>query len=280
LLQRFRRGSDIETLDTVRLLEDGWSITQQQGEFEIEEWVANPHTEWSSGHLTIATGHIDGVLERNGHKYVYDIKSLHPNVWNRIDSVGRFKRMGSFWAKYPRQLLLYMYAHAEQLGDDPVGLFILDDCLGHLKVIGARLWDWAEECEDALRTARAAAIAIHTGEPPPFCEDPDVCQSCWARECGVCSPPMKFEAPAILPNGDELSVMMDRLTELEPSALEYAELDDEVKCAARKLTNEVGRHSYLAGEYELRVNVIESRNAKEGIQRRVSWRRLTEKEAQ
>jgi len=192
LLHRFQRGNEVESIVVRELLADGFYVhnyLDEQITFEIRENLPEElqsHRD-SYDSFIICRGHMDGRITWGDDKPVFEVKSLNPNVWGRIESVRDFFSMGSFWVKYPRQMLLYLYQAAE-----PFGLFILDDCLGHWKILPVVFDDFLDECEDALRTCRKAAIAARTGAPPPYHDDPTVCLECWARDVGVCSPPLDF----------------------------------------------------------------------------------------
>lgn len=251
LLQRFQRGHDVERVVNRELLADGWNVIEQQMPFEIVE----PYAHWGRAfgfdvgakepELIICTGHVDGRIEWNGLNPVVEIKSLNANVWGRIETAEDFKRMGSFWTRYPRQLLLYCYANNE-----PFGLFLLDDCLGHWKAISMILDEWLDECEAALVTARTAAIAAITGEPPPFCQNPLVCKDCWCKREGVCFPSLDFSETAINVIEDaEFADSLAQLAGLASCHQEYARLDKPFK-DRMKLT---GPGQYIVGDYLVTV---------------------------
>lgn len=293
LLERFHRGSEIETIVIRRLLGVGLTVIDTQKTFAIEKEIGGKNQ-------VVVTGHVDGILalqimegagtptvhlaERN---VVFDIKSLHPNVWGRIERFEDFDRMGSFWTKYVDQLLLYLFANAEVLGDDPIGILILDDCLGHLKIVGTHLWEHTERCESALRKAEAATAAkLGAGEIPDFIDDPEVCRGCWARAAGHCFPPMKFEAPEVLPDGEEIGAMLDRLAEIEDDVDEGVAIREEVKAIGKKFRTDPGTTDRLAGPYIIRAKVgetttypgipkeIKAPYAIKGTRTVVSWERL------
>lgn len=258
LQARFNRGGGrggipgIEQIVVMELIAEGWPVVQQQLPFEIRETVDLP-----SGQLTgsatfkrstiICTGHADLRLEWDGMRPVGEIKSLHPNVFARINSIEDFARMGGFWKRYVHQLPLYCY------GQDPpeeLGLFILDDCLGHRKVIPMVLEEHLKECQSALDKCRAAVIGILTDEAPPFCTDPTACTGCWAREAGVCCPPLDFSGEGIHVIEDaELADSLARMEELGPASIEYGVLDKALK-ARMKAT---GPGEYVAGDFLIRT---------------------------
>jgi hypothetical protein len=143
-------------------------------------------------------------------------------------------------------------------------LFILDDCLGHWKILPLILDDWLDECEDALQTCRAGAIAAKTGEPPPFFCDPTWCLECWCREAGVCSPPLDF-TPDKFVELHAASIAADIATiELrKDSRIEYEACDKRVKETMKRY----GQGKYIAGDWLITV-----KEQKNGI--RTTWKPL------
>jgi hypothetical protein len=242
LLFRFQRGSDVELIVKRELLGDGHEVVEAQRTFEIKEHVPELGKD-----LIICTGHIDGRIAHKGIKPVVEIKSLHPNVWARIETFEDFGRMGSFWARYPRQLLLYCYAHSE-----PDAMFLLDDCLGHWKLVPAFLEDHMDACERALQIAKTAAVAVETGTEPDFIDDPSECRRCWARQAGVCFPPLDHSADAVQIVNDELvGVDLARTAELREGGEEFNRLVKGIKNQFKAR----GAGRYLAGDFLVEVEV-------------------------
>ncbi len=246
LLQRFDMGIEIERIVIRRLVLAGWDIVEQQQPFEIRESFA-----WGESHkaddVIICTGHADGrIIRDDGTKPVWEAKSLNPNVWARVNTARDFWNMqGHFWKRYPIQMCLYLYAHSE-----PLGIFILHDCLGHVKFIPIVLDDWLEETEAALQRCRAATIAKLTGELPDFHDDPSVCQGCWARNVGLCTPPMDFSAGGVNVLEDvELAADLERMEKLREARDEYEGMDKRLKVRMKAS----GPGQYLAGEFLIDV---------------------------
>jgi hypothetical protein len=191
--------------------------------------------------IIICTGHYDGRIEWNGCSPVYEIKSLNPNVWGRIESFADFKRMGGFWTKYIHQMLIYLYKHSEE-----AGLFILHDCLGHLKLMPVYLMDWLDDCERALQTARAAAIGVATRTPPAYHKNPAVCMKCWAREAGVCAPPLDFSGAGIRVVDDPDIIEAIRTMEVHDAAATEYDAAKKIVDARFKAS---GAGQYMVGDY-------------------------------
>jgi len=241
LLQRFRRGHEVETLVVRELLEDGWDVLEAQRPFEIKEEIDGVNT-------VICTGHIDGRLGNCIHaqaKPIFEVKSMHVLYWNKVNEAADFWRHGGFWARYPLQLLMYCYAY-----DEPWGLFILDDCMGHQKAIPIVLEDWLDETEAALRRCRAAVIGKRKAEPPDYCGDVSVCRECWCRQAGLCMPPMDFtdNATGIIEDVDTVAAL-DRMDELKAAHDEYAALDRPFKDGMKAR----GAGEYVCGNFLIRT---------------------------
>ncbi len=236
LLQRFRRGDEVEKLVKRELLEDGWEIVEGQMPFEYRE-----HIPELGRKIVILTGHCDGRIAKGSLRPVFEIKSVNVNVFNRIETVQDFRKMASFWAKYPRQILIYCFAY-----DEPYGLFILDDCLGHWKILPVVLEDNLDYCEEALQIARAAAVAVELGEPPPFHQDPTVCQECWCRSAGICQPPLDFSDGALklIENG-ELAESLDVMYAVRDEAEDYLKR----KTAMKRIMKPLGNGKYVIGDH-------------------------------
>lgn len=235
LLQRFRRGHEIERLVVRELLEDGWDVEETQSPFEIKE-------EHDGEEIIILTGHMDGRIGYGVSKPVCEIKSVHPFYFTRVNCIQDYFDLGSFWAKYPLQLLMYLYAC-----DEPMGVFILDDCLGHLKVIECVFDEWLEETEGALKRCRAAAIGARDKCAPDFTDKPEDCRECWARRAGLCFPPMDFSGAAAAGClvDEDLEVKLERLHELRDGYSEYAAIDRRFKATMK--THGVGQ--YVCGHF-------------------------------
>lgn len=240
LAERFERGNEIERSITMKLIKDGWEFTEQQSPFEI--WEEIP--ELGGKRTIICTGHVDGRIKWEGNRVPVECKSLHPNVFDRVNSIKDFMQMGTFWARYPRQILLYCYALNE-----PEGLFIIDDCLGHWKPIPVQMFELADETELALRLARSAKIAKELGTPPPLHPDPTVCAKCWVREAGRCFPALTSSDGVRVVDDFEIEAAMVRMGEIEQFSDEYSSLEKRVK--ERFKAEGVG--SYLSGDFVIVV---------------------------
>ena len=216
VIARLERGKAIESLIVLpELMRMGFEVIGGQQSCEIKS---------RDGSLVICTGHIDGLLEWQDHRVVMDCKSMHPILWQKLNSVEDLL-CDKFGYRYPWQLLLYMYANELESG-----LFLVDDCLGHWKTISVHLWDYAERCEQALTRCEEVMRANAACEMLPFHDDPAYCRDCWCYQAGVCSPPMDFADQAVqIISNEELAEALERAEELEETGTQYKRLEEKIK---------------------------------------------------
>lgn len=230
LLQRFQRGNDVESIVRRELAAIGVEIELAQLDFEIKDRDGTP----------LCTGHIDGRIRWHGLAAVAEIKSLNPNIWARVNSFedwGRYK-----WArKYPRQLMLYCL----QVGE-PYGVWILDDCLGHVKLIPFCLYDHLDECEHLLKRLREVVDHKAIGELPDFIDDPETCRECWCYKSGICHPPLDFSRDGLKIIDDaELLEALETMDQVSEQASDYEAADKRVKDSFKAR----GAGKYLVGNF-------------------------------
>lgn len=217
LQARFARGNLIEDAVLRELSELGFTVRVERRPFEIKN---------KKGRLLLR-GRIDGFVEFAGRDYPMEVKSLDPNVYRRIATVEDFDKFG-FMAKYPRQLQSYCYAENKE-----AGFFLLDDCMGHWKLIPVALdYQMVERILRQCETAVDAVTAIRECAPeetalPAYHEDPAVCRRCWAFG-RLCTPPAEYHGLA-LATDPEFEAILDRRGEVEASHREYEALDKAVK---------------------------------------------------
>lgn len=233
--ERLRRGTEIEErIVTPQLMELGFRVFGGQMSLEIRG---------PSGGV-ICTGHIDGRIEWRGKNRLFDVKSLNPNLFERVNSAVDLWNV-KWMRKWLRQMLLYCHAFGED------GAFLLiDDCLGHWKVIPIIVEEWREELDRTLRRCEAVVVAKNSGAELPFHEDVRVCRECWAMEAGVCSPPIDFAGSGVRVVSDaDIIEGMARLKEIEETGEEYAKLKDKIK----EYFKARGAGEYIAGDTAVTV---------------------------
>lgn len=211
LVQRFRRGAKLEDIAIAELQDLGYRVRVDRKPFEMKD---------KKGRVVLR-GIIDGFVEA-GHRQIFpmECKSLNPNIWARIDSQEDFDRY-SFFRKYPRQLQSYLLA--ENLDQ---GFWLLDDCLGHWKLIPCHL-DF-DRAEKLLRHAEQAVEHIANGTLPDFHYDPSYCLKCIMFK-RVCTPPFFIGEGMKMINDPEFADKLAKRAELDQAATEYDKLDKEIK---------------------------------------------------
>lgn len=215
LQARFDTGNLWEREGIAELLHLGFEVVEQQVPFELR----------SKYGTLVLRGKIDGKIRWKDRVIPFEIKSLHPNVYERIGNWRDFQKM-RFFKKYPTQMQSYLLGHGED-----AGFFLLTDCLGHWKAITMELdYEWAERIWKRAEDVVEWCIEYgHTGELPSYTRDGGECQDCWAYG-RVCNPPVQDsgEGPVILTDEDLLFKLEER-DRLKPTAKLWADIDKEIK---------------------------------------------------
>lgn len=217
LKARFERGNLVEDTVMRELSSLGISVRVERQPFEIRDKKMR----------LILRGKVDGFVRWQDADYPMEVKSLDPNVFRQVESVEDFQRWT--WAsKYPRQLQAYLYANNLE-----EGFFLLDDCMGHWKLIPVKL-DFAEmeqilqRCEQAVECVEAIrAVPDEILLLPGYHKDPAVCRRCWAFG-RVCTPPAEYHG-LVMADDPEFEQALDRRGELQTAHKEYESLDKAIK---------------------------------------------------
>src|SRR5262249_37616057 len=192
---RLDRGSLIEDFVLQELGSLGLKARVDRKPFEILD---------RQGRL-ILRGIVDGFISYEGSDVPFEVKSMSPSIFQRINTLEDFKRY-SWTAKYPRQLQAYLYHN-----DLEDGFFLLDDLAGHWKLIPVQL-DF-EEMEKILQQCEQAVEHIANKTLPDFPSDPQTCLKCWAFG-RACNPPF-FSDGMVSIDDPEIEFKLDRRGELE-----------------------------------------------------------------
>ncbi|MDP3937579.1 MAG: hypothetical protein Q8R92_05520, partial [Deltaproteobacteria bacterium] len=222
LKARFERGTTIEDLVVNELGALGFSVRVDRKPFEIKDKAGR----------VVLRGRLDGFVTHERQEYPFECKSLDPLVYRRIHTVEDFEAF-TWAAKYPRQLQAYLYANNFE-----EGFFLLDDCMGHWKLLPVTLD--LDATETILRQCEMAVDAvdrIRNGDPeesalPEYHRDPTVCRRCWAFG-RLCAPPAEYHGLTLVEDG-ELEARLDRRAELEAPHREYEALDKMAKEAVKE----------------------------------------------
>lgn len=161
LLARFEVGNIMEREIVRELLDMGFEFVGGQEAVVIK----------GRGDVLLATGRIDGFIKWEGERIPVEFKSMHPSVYDQVESVEDFQKK-PWLRKYTRQLMMYLYGHGKEYG-----LFGLTNCLGGKKWFILYL-DYAE-CEFMLQ--RLEAVQKHLAAktlPERIAYKDDVCGRC------------------------------------------------------------------------------------------------------
>lgn len=138
-----------------------------------------------------------------------------------------------------------MYLLANNLEE---GFWILDDCMGHWKLIPCRL-DY-ERAEKTLKHVESAVDHLAQNTLPAFHGDPTVCFKCWAFK-RVCMPPFAAGEGMQVFDDPEFVEKLKRHQELDPAASEYDRLDREIKDFLKKAMKP--EQIFLIGDYLIKA---------------------------
>lgn len=248
LLARLEAGREAEPRDLSKLLAYQLEIVEQQCSFETRDRQGR----------VILRGRIDGKIKWGGRRVPFDIKTVTPLVFPRLNTVDDLLA-SPFFQKWAKQLWSYEY-----LNNIDTGFLLLDDLLGHWKCLEVPL-DF-DRMEQVLRQCESAVESVeqitrqHVPEDqalPPYHPDADVCRRCWAFG-RVCTPPVTYEGMEILDDVD-FEAKLDRRAALAESAQEYEALDKEVKARLKYRPRVIVGHYLVEGTEHIRhVNAKEA----------------------
>lgn len=209
LQARFNKGKQEETNLISELMALGYEIVEQQ--VPLDKALTDKYK---------LSGKIDGKIKFGGHRIPFEVKSMHPLSFAKVNAISDIKN-DSFMVKYYRQMQVYLLGHNEA-----AGLFILTDCLGHWKIIPVELN--YSDAESVLQTVEA--INRHVSDkslPDRIPYDADVCGYCSFSH--ICLPDIVNEAIVQWEDNPVVVGMLDRLGELKPAHKEYEGLYEQVK---------------------------------------------------
>ena len=219
LQARFDVGNLVER-ETIRELEGlGFKVTLSQLPVQIKN---------RKGEI-IATGKIDGFIEHGGMKFPLEIKSMNVNVFNRIKSVDDLQKQ-PYLRKYTRQITMYCYGHNQEQG-----ILLLNDCLGHWKIIPIYL-DYAEGERILQRLERVHEAIKAKKYPDRIPYDYDQCGKC--SFAAICLQDI-VNTPADFIENEQLEADLDRHEELKPAAREYDHLHEKLTETFQKIEKAV-----------------------------------------
>lgn len=229
VLQSIFDEGNLHETDVMReLVEMGFQVVEQQRGFQLDK--------------PLITGHIDGILRWKGHDFPFDVKSIAPYDFNKIESIeDLLYSKKAHQRNYPAQLQLYLL-----MTGNPVGCLIFKNKLtGELKAIWSQIdYDY---CEQILKRAERVYAALAKNEPPARINDFDACQKCSFAH--ICLPDLKAGEGVQAIDDIELQALLERREALVDAAKEYKTVDEDVK----ELVTRGGAGEKVCGQYFIRV---------------------------
>ncbi len=211
----FDEGNVHETAVYRRLMDAGIVIIEQQRPFDWKRYEI--------------AGRIDGKVKIKDKIFPMELKSMSPNSWYSIRTIGPFKgpfvlgdindlrHHDKYYVRgYYGQIQLYML-----MDNKEEGLIVLKNkSNGQLKFLFTEL-DY-EYAEKLIQKAEAVNEHVKKGTLPDRMEfDPDVCNDCPFRH--ICNPEEQFQDVEV-ETDPEVIQMLERLEELKPYKKEYDEI--------------------------------------------------------
>lgn len=245
LKARFERGLLIEDTVVAELGALGLTVRVERSPFEIKD---------KRGRV-ILRGKLDGFVSFEDRDYPFECKSLDPLVYRRVQSAEDFG-LFTWMKKYPRQIQSYLYANNLE-----EGFFLLDDCLGHWKLLPVAL-DY-EAMEAILRQCEEAVDHREAGTLPDYHRDPAICRRCWAFG-RLCTPPIEYQGLK-LAEDPEMEERLNRRSELEKAHREYEALDKGIKESVR------GQDGLLVGAWLIQGKEITRHNKAKDASTSTFW---------
>lgn len=225
----FEGGRFIEELALNQLKKAGFTISNQQRDFELKRYGI--------------TGHIDGYLEAGNEKFPIEVKGISPFEWEKIDCIEDMLCSKRVWVRgYPAQLQLYLL-----MAELPVGLFYLVNKLNYQpKPIWAAIdYDF---CEELVKKAERINSHVTAGTLPEGILEAETCVDCSFR--AICLPDIRNAQGITIEDNKELEAKIDRKEELRQVAKEYETLSEEIKDFAENKEN------YVVGKYLITGKLI------------------------
>lgn len=221
----FAEGNDQARMIKRDLIDAGFDIEGEEGQMS-----------WPKYQIT---GRKDFRIRKSGTASVrVEAKSCSPFTFEGINSVADLRHHRSEWVrKWDRQVCLYMVLESVEM----YWLLMKNKSSGKMKIIPYTLGD--EElniANEMISKAERVNKLIQIGEMPSRdqkIEEPDTCGEC--EFFTTCLPNLNFGIGAISLDAErvaELSEMLDRRAEMEPTAKAFKNLDEEIKEECKALT--------------------------------------------
>jgi len=236
LLQSIFDEGNLHEKDVMRQLNEmGFEIVEQQRAFQLDK--------------PLVTGHIDGILRWHGQDYPFDVKTISPYEFDRIDAIEDLILSKKLYQRnYPAQLQIYMLMTNCEYGF----LLFKNKLTGAIKTIWAQIdFDY---CDQLLKRAERVYTALQACTPPDRCNSFDVCKDC--PYAHLCLPDIKMGEGVIPIDDMELQALLERREQLEAAAKEFKAIDSDIKGAVT--VGGVGEK--ICGPFLVRVTEHERKN--------------------
>ena len=212
----FREGREQEKSVLKLLMDSDVDVLEQQRPFS-----------WPVHNIT---GSIDGKVLLNGEAIPLEIKSMHPFIWTKINTLeDMLHSKMDHLRKYPAQLTIYMLCDNK---DKALFLF-KNKSTGQLKEILIHL-DY-EYAEGLIKKIERVNTAVTDGITPDGIPWGDTCERCAYRHICIQD---AVRAEMQFCDDEEAEEKITRWMGLKPTAAEYAELDEWRKEPASRNTPE------------------------------------------
>lgn len=214
LKARFEVGEMQESQITIELRQLGYDVILQQDTIVINGRDGE----------TIGRGKIDGIIKYQKINVCFEVKSMHPMVFDNIDDLSDFLKK-PYLRKYLRQLQMYLFGKNME-----EGLLMCTDCLGHWKIFVVTL-DYGESEAIIQRLERVHAAVKNKVLPERIEYRDEMCGRCAFAH--ICLPDVLRKELNVLTDPDLLNHLTEREMAKEAKSL-YESADGWVKKFLKK----------------------------------------------
>lgn len=239
LKARFEIGELQEAQVNIELRQLGYDVILQQDTIEIKGRDSE----------VIGRGKIDGIIKYQGISVCFEVKSMHPMVFDNIDDISDFQKK-PYLRKYLRQLQMYLFGKNME-----EGLLMCTDCLGHWKIFVITL-DYGESEQIVQRLERVHAAVKAKTLPARIEYRDEICGKCAFAH--ICLPDILRQELNVLTDEDLLFHLTER--EMTKSAKStYEQADGWVKKFLKKYEITKG----IAGDFAIMGKLMPAKKPSE-----------------
>lgn len=242
----FEEGNDQEPGVRRYLSELGFEVIQAQS---VADWPKYQ-----------IRGHVDGVIEWEGQRYLAEIKTISEIGWNKLQSLENVINDAGYYAKWYAQIQTYLL-----LFELETGLLILKrKNAKQLRVIEVPL-DMGF-AEGLIQRVEEVNDCVAKETPPDFIEDPTLCRKCPFYQGGICSPPLDMGEMILNIENPDLAEKLEQREKLAGPAEEYGEIDQEVKKSLKEIPNAIcGDYRIIGKERVVNYKACEAKVVKQWV---------------